>query len=84
MRYGQHLARCMTQSVNNVTINNSCKYDDIMVIIVSSSITITSTFNLIDHGCLEHCDEIIQKHLLGALAKNTVMDANAMVDRRRR
>lgn len=46
-----------------------------MVIIASSIITIISTFNLIDHGCLEHCDETIQKPLLGPLAKNTGMGA---------
>lgn len=46
-----------------------------MVIIARSITAITSAFNLIDHGCLEHCDEIIQKLLLGPLAKNTVMDA---------
>lgn len=34
MRYGQHVARYLTQSVNNVTINNSCKYDNIMVILL--------------------------------------------------
>lgn len=75
---------CMAQRVNNVILNNRCEYEDIMVIIVSSSITVTSTLNLIDHGCLEHCDEIIQKRLLGPLAKNTVMEADALMDRSRR
>lgn len=39
-----------------------------MIIIVSITIT---TFKLIDRGCLEHYDEIIQKSLLGPLAKKT-------------